>query len=288
MSGLKRVSSNVESRKNNAYSLQLSRWFLLSIGAWPQTRTSTIVERLSAIVLIPVCSVVVAIITVPCLLYMLFEAQDIQSKLNATGPLLHRIMGSVNYWTLLNRSGDIRNCIRHMEADWRLVRRAGDRELMLQHAKFGRFIAVMCAVFMQGGAFLFNIAKAMKTVTVVIDNETVTMYPMTCPSYQKFIDARFSPANEIMLVVQFMSTYITSASTVCICSLAAVFAMHACGQLNVLNMWLNELTENHDEEEPAEKKLATVVEHHLSVLRYLHLILEIRIQSAQVHIFNVA
>ncbi|XP_032669674.1 odorant receptor 82a-like [Odontomachus brunneus] len=269
MSSLKRVSSNIESIKNNNYSLKLSRWFLISIGAWPQTRTSTVGEKLSAIVLIPVCSVVVAIITIPCLLYVSFEAQDIPSKLNAIGPLIHRIMGSVNYWTLLSRSGDIRNCIHHMEADWKLVRKTDNRELMLHYAKSGRFIAAMCAVFMQGGAFLFSIAKAMKTVTVVIDNKTVTMYPMTCPLYQKFIDTRFSPANEIMLVVQFMSTYVTSASTVCICSLAAVFAMHACGQLNVLYVWLNELTEKNNEGNLPEQKLANIVEHHLRVLSFI-------------------
>ncbi|XP_014475013.1 PREDICTED: odorant receptor 4-like [Dinoponera quadriceps] len=267
--GCKRVPSNDESTENNDYSLQLSRWFLISIGAWPQTHRSTVLERLSAFVLIPVFSAAVAINAMPCLLYVFFEAKDIQSKLNAAGPLIHRFMGSVNYWMLLSRNNDMRDCIRHMETDWRLVRRAEDRELMIQYSKFGRFIAVMCAVFMQSGAILFSVAKAVKTITVVIDNQTITMHPMTCPAYRKLIDARFSPANEIMLIIQFTSTYVTSASTVCVCSLAAVFAMHSCGQLNVLYVWLNELTENHDEENLAEKKLTVVVEHHLRVLGFI-------------------
>ncbi|XP_014475010.1 PREDICTED: odorant receptor Or2-like [Dinoponera quadriceps] len=267
--GCKHVPSNDESTENNDYSLQLSRWFLVSIGAWPQTRKSTVLERLSAFVLIPVFSAAVAINAIPCLLYVFFEAKDIQSKLNAAGPLIHRLMGSFNYWTLLRRTSDMRDCIRHMETDWRLVRRAEDRELMIQYSKFGCFITVMCAVFMQSGTMLFSVAKAVKTITVVIDNQTITMHPMTCPSYQKLIDARFSPANEIMLIIQFTSTYVSSASTVCVCSLAAVFAMHACGQLNVLYVWLNELTENHNEGDLAEMKLTVLVEHHLRVLGFI-------------------
>ncbi|XP_014475015.1 PREDICTED: odorant receptor 82a-like [Dinoponera quadriceps] len=267
--GCKRVPSNDESTENNDYSLQLSRWFLISIGAWPQTRKSTLMERLSAFVLIPIFWATVAINAIPCLLYVFFETEDIQTKLNTAGPLIHRLMGTVNYWTLLSRTGDMRDCIDHMETDWRLVRRAEDRELMIQYSKFGRFITVICAVFMQSAALLFSATKVMKKITVVIDNQTITMHPMTCPAYRKLIDARFSPTNEIMLTIQFASTYVTSASTVCVCSLAAVFAMHACGQLNVLYEWLNELTEKHDEGDLAEKKLTVVVEHHLRVLSFI-------------------
>jgi len=53
------------------------------------------------------------------------------------------------------------------------------------------------------------------------------------------------------------------------CSLAAVFAMHAYGQLNMLFSWLNNLVADEDKgNEYAEQKLAAIVEHHLRVLRY--------------------
>ncbi|CAL1689205.1 unnamed protein product [Lasius platythorax] len=45
--------------------------------------------------------------------------------------------------------------------------------------------------------------------------------------------------------------------------------MHACGQLNVLYVWLHELTESVKEENVAERKLATIVEHHLRVLNFI-------------------
>jgi hypothetical protein len=153
-----------------------------------------------------------------------------------------------------------------MDADWEPVRRVDDRKIISHYAKIGRFMAAICMLFMHSSAFLFSIAKAIKTVTIIVDNETITMYPMTCPIYRKFIDVRFSPVNQIMLGVQFTSTFIVSCSTVGVCGLAVVFAMHACGQLNVLYVWLKELSEN--DKEAAEHKLAVIVKHHLRALRY--------------------
>ncbi|XP_067214025.1 odorant receptor 82a-like isoform X4 [Linepithema humile] len=250
------------------YSLQLNRWFLISLGAWPQGTSST-VKRIVVSMQILIFSSSIAIITIPCMLYVSFEREDIQTKLSAVVPLLHRIMGSVNYWTLLTRHKDIYNCIRHMETDWKLVQKIDDREVMLQYAKIGRFMAGFCAVFMHGSAFFFTVVRAIKTTTITVGNETFTMHPMTCPVYSKIIDARFSPANEIFLGVQVFSAFVVGSSTVAVCSLAAVFAMHACGQLNVLYMWLNELVKYDEKKNLAEQRLAAIVEHHLRVLSFI-------------------
>ncbi|KAG5319286.1 OR4 protein, partial [Pseudoatta argentina] len=180
-----------------------------------------------------------------------------------------RLMGMINYWVLLKRSGDIHKLIRHMETDWNLAQRIDEHELMLQYAKFGRSISIICGLIMQGGTILFSLTRALKTTTIIVGNETFTTYPMTCPVYSKIIDTRFSPVNEIALVLQFMSTFVLSSSTVGACSLAAVFAIHACGQLNVLSIWLHELVQNQEKKNHiTQKKLALIVEHHLRVLRY--------------------
>ncbi|XP_012214668.1 odorant receptor 82a-like isoform X2 [Linepithema humile] len=271
MTNPKLVPTSVEFKGHNDYSLQLNRWFLKPIGAWPQMDASHTIWKILVSLQIFICSTMVAVITVPCLLYILLEESDIKLKLGALGPLFHRIMGSINYWVLLKRSDDIRDCIRHMETDWRLIRRTQDREVMLQHAKFGRFVAGICGVIMQGGTFMFSIARAMKTTTITIDNQTFTTYPMTCPIYSNLIDIRFSPVNEIALVIQFLSTFVVSSSTVGACSLAAVFAMHACAQLNVLYIWLDELVTNEKKENRklVEQKLTIIVEHHLRALSFI-------------------
>ncbi|XP_014487621.1 PREDICTED: uncharacterized protein LOC106751273 [Dinoponera quadriceps] len=267
MSNVKHVPSNADSKKHNDYSLQLSRWFLISIGAWPQTRTSSLIERLSPIVLIPMWSSVVAIITIPGILYVFLEAKGIQMKLSPLVPLFHRIMGFLNYSILLARGKAILECIKHMEEDWRVVQKIEDYEVMMKHAKMGRYMTGVCATFMQGSAFLFNLAATMKTVTLVINNVSTTIHPLSCPAYRKLIDARFSPANEIMITMQVMSSYITNSSTVCICSLAIVFAMHASGQLSMLYTWFNELMKNNAKRNcSVQRKLASIVKHHLRVL----------------------
>jgi hypothetical protein len=256
-------------KSNNDYSLQLTRWFLLPIAAWPRPTTATIVERVSLQAHVFACLFLILIIMIPCILYVWLEEKDIQIKLSVMGPLSHWIMGTINYWLLLTRSDDIRECVQHMETDWRTVRRTDDRDVMLRYAKIGRFIAGFCAVFMQSGTLLFMVAKAMTSMTVIIGNDTISMHPMTCPIYSKFIDARYSPANEIMIIIQILSCFIVNSITVGACSLAAVFAMHAYGQLSMLFSWLNNLVEDEDKgTEFAEQKLATIVEHHLRVLRY--------------------
>jgi len=272
MTQLERVPTSIGfvHKSNNDYSLQLTRWFLMPIAAWPQESTSTIVERLSSRVHIFACLSLIAIVMVPCMLYVSLEKKDVQMKLNAIGPLSHYIMGTMNYWFLLTRGNDIRECVQHMEMDWRLVRRTNDQGLMLRYAKIGHFIAGFCAVFMQGGAIFFTIAKAITAKPVIIDNET-TLDHLICPIYSKFIDTRFSPANEIMLAIELLSCIIVNSTTAGACSLAAVFAMHACGQLDILFSWLNKLVANDDKgNEFAEQRLATIVEHHLRVLRYFN------------------
>jgi len=196
------------------------------------------------------------------------EEKDIEIKLNIMGPLSHWIMGMINYCLLLVRGDDIRECVLHMETDWQLVQKIEDRQVMMRQAKIGRFVAGFCAVFMQSGTFLFVIAKSLSTTIVIVDNETVSMHPFTCPIYNKFIDTRFSPANEIMMVVEWLSCFIVNSVTVGACSLDAVFAMHAYGQLNMLFSWLNKLVNENKKNEYAEQRLAIIVEHHLRVLRY--------------------
>ncbi|XP_077269879.1 odorant receptor 10-like isoform X2 [Temnothorax americanus] len=269
MSNSKCAPESDISKKYNDYSLQLSRWFLVPIGAWPQINASNSIWKILVLLQILICSSMVASVTVPCLLHVLLDKVSIKARLNAIGPLLHRIMGSINYWVLLKRSGDIRKLMRHMETDWRLIQRIDDREVMLQHAKYGRSVALICGLIMQGGAFLFSLARAMKTVPITVDNETFTTHPMTCPIYSKIIDTRFSPVNEIALVLQFLSTFIINSSTVGACSLAAIFAIHACGQLNVLYTWLHELVEKKKENDTAEGKVAVIVEHHLRILSFI-------------------
>ncbi|EFN78623.1 hypothetical protein EAI_17421 [Harpegnathos saltator] len=254
-------------RRNNNYSLQINRWFLRPIGAWPELPTSSATERTLSKILRLICHILIALTVVPSILYILFEEKDFRLKLKAVGPTSHWLMGGINYCSLLYQKKQIRRSIEHMETDWRMVKRERDRELMLRNAKVGRAIASLCALIMQGGIFSYNVARGTSPILVVIGNETVAIGRLPCPSFNKIVDTRFSPVYEVVLTLQCLSTIVVNNTTVGACGLAAVFAMHACGQLSVVMSRLEELDGEKDECHIVQRKLANLVERHLRALR---------------------
>lgn len=253
-------------RQYNDYSLQLNSWFLKPIGVWP---TSSSAEKILSHSLRFTCYSLIAFTVIPSVLYIFFEDQSIDIRMKAIGPVSHWLMGAMNYLSLLLRGGEIRRCIEHMEVDWQLVSRTEDREVMLRNAKFGRFVAGFCAVFMHCGVFSYSMIKSMSSFVIVIGNQTISIPRLPCPFYSKFLDTTVTPTNQIVLMIQFLSGFIVNSITVGACSLAVVFAMHACGQFSVLFLWLNDLVGNDGEERCGlvDYKLANIVQHHLRVLR---------------------
>ncbi|XP_018343942.1 PREDICTED: odorant receptor 4-like [Trachymyrmex septentrionalis] len=265
-----RVSStrNVAYQQDNEYSIQLNRWFLKPIGAWPRTNAGIADKVLSRGIQF-VCHSLIAFTVVPCALYIIFEP-DVHLKLKAFGPMIHWLMGGANYCSLLMRSCKIRKCVDHMRADWQYVGTTRNREVMLQNAKFGRFVSAFCAVFMQGGVCSYSIITTLTPANIRIENVTITTHQLPCPFYTELVDTRYSPANEIVIVLQLLSTVIVNSVTVGACSLAAVFAMHACGQLSILMIRLDELVdETESEYKVTRRKLAIIVEQHLRVLSFV-------------------
>lgn len=254
------------------YSLQLNRWFLTPVAAWPKSTAMSIREKALSLTVIVICYSLIAYTVVPCILNLLLEETDMHKKLKAVGPLSHWSMGGINYFSLLFRRNDIRRCVQHMKTDWRTVTHPEDREVMLRYAKFGRYVAVMCAIFMHGGVFSHSVLQGTTPTFITVNNETLKIHILPCPSYTKFVDNRYSPAGEISLTLQLVAGTIVNSITVGACSLAAVFAMHACGQLNVLVRWLDQLVDDQKEINVVKHRLADIVEHHLRVLRYVNVV----------------
>lgn len=248
------------------YSIQLNRWFLKPIGAWPQLHSTTVAERLLSKIMQIVCYTLIAFTVVPCMLYFYFEEQDLDIKIDSVGPVSHWIMSGINYFSLLWRNKDIRRCIEHIKSDWCTVNEIEDREVMLKYAKYGRSVAGFCAIFMHCGVFSYSVVYSLSPITIMIGNHSVSIRRLPCPFYSKLLDTNHNPANYIVLTTQFLSGFIANSITVGACSLAAVLATHACGQFAVLYSHLNKLVEK-DEKLSTEHKLANIVEQHLRVLK---------------------
>lgn len=198
----------------------------------------------------------------------MFEDASMQARMKAIGPMSHWLMGELNYCCLFMRTNDILRCVEQVQSDWQTVRRPKDRKLMLKNAKVGRFIACIAALCMNLGVFSYSFITGFRKSAFCVGNDTHTMYLLPCPFYTKLMDVRYSPANEIVFIIQMLSGFTVNCVTIGACGLAAVLAMHACGQLSVVMSRLEEMVDDKKEQTSARAKLAFIVEHHLRTLRY--------------------
>ncbi|CAL7936655.1 unnamed protein product [Xylocopa violacea] len=253
------------------YSLQLNRWFLKPIGAWPAGPTSSKGEKLVSLALKIVCYVLMVSVGTLCFLHIILEHESIYVKLKTTAGLSHWITSSVTYTTLLLRSKDIRYCLDQIESDWQTVAQEKHQEVMLQNAKFGRYVATLCAAFMQGGVMSFCFVQALSTEEILVGNETKTVHALPCTVYKGLVNTDEEPTNAIVLYVEIVSIFIANSSTVGTFSLAAVLAAHACGQLGVLMVRITDFVDaSREQKKPkAFREIGLIVEHHLKTLNFV-------------------
>ncbi|XP_015431162.1 PREDICTED: odorant receptor 4-like [Dufourea novaeangliae] len=205
----------------------------------------------------------------PSVLYILFEQADTHTRMQAIGPMSHWMLGGVNYCCLSLKSKDILSCIEHLETDWKMVKRPNDRQLMLKNAKVGRLIVSIAAVCMNVGVLSHTLIAGFKRAVFQVGNESYSMLRLPCPVYTQLMDVRFSPLNEIVFFLQCWAGLIVNLVTTGACGFAAVFAMHACGQLDIVMLHLEEMVEQNEDQPSAQKKLGTMVDIHLRALDFV-------------------
>ncbi|XP_003700842.2 uncharacterized protein LOC100876750 [Megachile rotundata] len=253
------------------YSLQLNRWLLKPIGVWPKSFYTSNIEKIVSLISNMICYCSIVITVVPCILHLTFEDIDFRTKLKVFGPMTHWFAGGINYTTLLVRGEEIRHCMKQMQNDWRTVSSPEVQQVMLKDAKFGRNMATFCTVFMQGGVLCYCAAMALTKEIVQVGNETRTIHTLPIAVYKKLIPVDTSPTNEIVLAVQVLAAIIVNCTVVGAFSLAIVFAAHAHGQLDVLNMWITEFV---DQSRNSSKKvrwngIGVFVNNHTNVLSFI-------------------
>lgn len=264
--------SNVESnyKADVNYSLQVNRWLLKPIGIWPYPATASKATKAFSFILFLMCIGILIFSIISCILNVIFEEEDPQVKLKTIAPLSYWLLSSVRYCTLLIRANDIRRCVDRIEVDWRMIKKIEERETMLRCVKTGRFIVCFSAVFMHGGIFAFNILKGITPVVEIIDNVTVSIYRLPYPFYNKIWDTNFTLAHQVILLLQFVVTFIVNSVSVGAVAIAAIFVMHACGQLDIMRLWLESLVDDIDDNyDLTQRRIGVIVVHHLRVLKYV-------------------
>ncbi|XP_063993422.1 uncharacterized protein LOC135171052 isoform X2 [Diachasmimorpha longicaudata] len=254
------------------YAIDIIKWLLKPLGLWPKTLNTTCFEKMTAIFLMSICTFLLAFLIVPGSLFTFVKIKNPAVRLKLTGPLSFCVMGIMKYYSLAAERHNIANCIRHMTADWQKIVSTRDRAIMLAYAQFGRYGATICTGFMYSGALFY--AVILPYVSTGAKNEAnVTIRSLAYPSYYVLFDPQESPAYELVFSTHCLCAFVMHSITSATCSLAVVFAMHACGQLEILIMWLNDLVDGggdkHRRDDDADERFSEIIDQHVRTLSFI-------------------
>ncbi|XP_077269673.1 uncharacterized protein LOC143901335 isoform X4 [Temnothorax americanus] len=266
------VATVYDHKKDLQLSLQLNRWMLELIGAWPKSSTISWTERYAYRLLNVICTSLISFLVIPAVVCIVLEMNDSYIILKLSGALSFCVLAVVKYSSLIFHEKDIRRGIKHIESDWINTRHYGDRIIMIRSAKFGRRLVAICAFFMYGGAAFFYLALPFSVGKITESDGNLTYRPLVYPVARAIVDVRYSPVSEIFFWVQCLSGFLAHSITATGCSLAAVFAMHAYGRMEILIRWIEHLLNGRkDLCDNMDERLAMIVEQHVRVLRFIAL-----------------
>lgn len=258
---------NVHYENDIRYTMQLCRWILKPIGIWHFVYgRSSQYEKLLSITLIFVCFSVLCFVLVPSGPHTLFRVKDINVKLKLFGPVGFCLTSLVKYCFLAMRGTAIGRCIEHVERDWQVIQYQNRRKIMLKNALVGRRLTMLCVIFLYTGGISYHTIMPLSSREKI--NDSYTNRPLVYPGYDIYFDSQASPAYEIVFLIHCLSSVIQYAVTIAACSLAAVFATHACGQVQILMTLLGDLVDGKENEDiTMNKRLTLITRHHMRVLR---------------------
>ncbi|XP_076548471.1 odorant receptor 22c-like [Osmia lignaria lignaria] len=258
--------------KNLNLSIQLCRWILKPMGIWPNSSNVPRTQRYFNRLINAVCYSLINFLLLPCSLYTILEVEDVYNKIKLFGPSNFCVMALLKCYLLILHENRIRECIKRIEQDWENVRCQEDEKIMVENANFGRKLILLCTFFMYSGFAFYYIVVPISVGKITAENENFTFVPLVFPFSSLIIDSRHSPTNEIIFSVQLVAGVLIHGITSAACGLAAMLAVHACGQMEVLMNWLKHLIDDGlDIGETVDVRIANIVSQHVKILKFLTL-----------------
>ncbi|XP_025265282.1 uncharacterized protein LOC109610063 isoform X2 [Camponotus floridanus] len=267
---IKQYLHNAKYEDDIRYTVQVHRLILGLIGVWPIFKKSRLQKRFLKGFVRAMCCLLLSFNLIPWALYMFLILDTFKSRLKMTGALCFYIMVPTMYCTLILREDSIRKCMKHMEKDWQNVKDENDRKIMLDRAKAGRFILICATLFLFASGFTYRLIQPIFRGKIIV-NGNVTIRPLVQGHYYIFFDPQRSPAYEIVFSIHLLIgifIYIIMAS---VCGVTALFTMHACGQLEMLSTWLENLLNEPQwsQSHVIARRLAAIILHHIRIRRFL-------------------
>ncbi|KAF3054515.1 Odorant receptor 222 [Nylanderia fulva] len=266
------VATVYDYEKDMRFSIQLNRWILKPIGVWPKSAGVSCGEKYVSVLINISCISLIAFLFIPCATFVTLELEDTYDTIRLFGPLNFCVMGVVKYSSLIIREGDIYKGIEYVENDWTNTQYYDDQIIMMRNAKFGHRLVAICVFFMYGGVVFYYLALPFSSGKITEEDGNLTYRPLMFPVARVIVDARYSPISEIFFWIQCLSGFILHSITACACSLAAVFAIHAYGRLEVLIQWIEHLVDGREDFcDSVDERLAMIVRQHVRILNFISL-----------------
>ncbi|XP_025158233.1 uncharacterized protein LOC105188557 [Harpegnathos saltator] len=262
---------NMSYEQDIKYVTKPVQYLLRILGIWPLLeRDLSTFEMMGKILLIILCCLLVCIIVVPGFLYSLFFSTDEpHAKLMTIEPVIYSFVTFVKYCTLLIYEDKFKTCLRHVKDDWKFVTWSNAREIMIEKAKIGRNVFAVSCIVIYGASLLFHTLPL--TSRRMLGN--VTFRPLAYAGYYIVFDEQRTPAYEIMFLLQLFSGFVMYSVTTVLYGLIGLLVMHACAQMKILMMLMEELvSEQICTEENVNEKLSMVVEHQIRIRNFLYLV----------------
>lgn len=225
-----------------------------------------------------VCYALIIFFLVTTILHALLVEQNVHIKLNKMPLFFYNVLLLVKYSCLIMKQEQIVRCMKFIEEDLTRVVNLYHRDIIMEKAKYGkRFSAVIC-VFLHITVMFWRLyVPLIKGKIVTAANVTIRPLPSS-GYYFHLIDDQVSPFYEIIFFLQCAEGCVTIYTNIVICTLAVIFIVHACSQLEIFVDLLEAVvastksTEKYTEEEDVNAKLAIAVKHHIRVRKYVRLV----------------
>ncbi|XP_033302048.1 odorant receptor 49a-like [Bombus bifarius] len=224
-------------------------------------------EKIVSVLLIIICCSILQFVIVPFGYYILFYEKDMNMKIKFLGPLAFCVTALFKYGYLGVKSSELGRCVKHVKKNWKMLQDKDHRAIMVRYVTMGRNLITLCAAFMYTGGLSYHTIMPLLSKKKI--NENITIRPLTYPGYEAFFDIQESPTYEIVYCMHCVYVLVTGNITMAAYSLTAIFTTHACGQIKIQTLRLENLRKNGKAlENGIEDHLAVIVSEHVEILRF--------------------
>ncbi|XP_033212294.1 putative odorant receptor 92a [Belonocnema kinseyi] len=266
------------------YSVRGCRAISLLIGLWPMGFSP--IQKIMKFILNFTCCFLLSFVFISSVLHGSLVMKDLEQKVKLTGPTSFLLMCISKYTLLMYRGKGLEKCLSHIQEDWKQIKDKEQVEVMTKNAKFGDYLTIVSAIFMYCGGFWFHFLRPFIAEAIVTE-KNITIKPYPAPVFGTFFTNGYSPIYEIVFAAHLITGFVEYSATVSAFSFAAVLALHACGQFDVVMLLLHDIVSGDKQKHKSvRERLKVTVDRHLRVLSFVSRLEDLLCEVCLIEVFG--